>query len=143
MNAVSIEGNILSDNSNGILIGVGTHLQPDLLVVQNNEFIDNASFGIENQHSVDVNAINNYWGSATGPYHSTLNPSGLGDEVSDKVIFEPWLGPACGDPGYLPPLGDLSGPLGVPDCKVNMYDFAILAQNWLYCNDPRDPQCGL
>ncbi|MBU1984905.1 T9SS type A sorting domain-containing protein, partial [bacterium] len=32
----------------------------------------------------------NYWGHATGPYHPTLNPDGLGDAVGDYVLFEPW-----------------------------------------------------
>jgi hypothetical protein len=29
---------------------------------------------------------------------------------------------------------DLSGPAGTPDCKVNMHDFAKIAENWLICN---------
>jgi parallel beta-helix repeat protein len=33
----------------------------------------------------------NWWGSQTGPYHSTLNPTGLGDMASDYVNFIPWL----------------------------------------------------
>jgi parallel beta-helix repeat protein len=33
----------------------------------------------------------NWWGDASGPYHPTLNPSGLGDTVSDYVDFDPWL----------------------------------------------------
>jgi len=33
----------------------------------------------------------NWWGSTTGPYHTTLNPTGLGNEVSDNVAFNPWL----------------------------------------------------
>lgn len=36
-------------------------------------------------------ATNNYWGDASGPYHATLNPAGLGSTVSDRVKFEPWL----------------------------------------------------
>lgn len=32
----------------------------------------------------------NWWGDPTGPYHRTLNPSGLGDEVGDSVQFTPW-----------------------------------------------------
>jgi hypothetical protein len=38
-----------------------------------------------------INAECNWWGDATGPYHSTLNPGGLGDTVSDKIDFDPWL----------------------------------------------------
>jgi len=43
------------------------------------------------ESTVTVDAINNWWGSSSGPYHPTLNPSGTGDKVSDYVIFDPWL----------------------------------------------------
>ncbi len=33
----------------------------------------------------------NWWGDQSGPYHSTLNPTGLGDNVTDYVSFIPWL----------------------------------------------------
>lgn len=36
---------------------------------------------------------------------------------------------------------DLSGPEGTPDCRVDMYDFAAMAADWLRCNDPDDPGC--
>lgn len=42
-------------------------------------------------------ATQSYWGHATGPYHPTLNPGGLGVDVSDGVIFEPWLTNPEGD----------------------------------------------
>ncbi len=37
-----------------------------------------------------VDASFNYWGDPTGPYHPTTNPGGIGDEVSDGVIYDPW-----------------------------------------------------
>ena len=59
--------------------------------------------------------------------------------------------------GYSLP-GDLGGPVGVPDCHVNFFDFSVLAlgwpdqydifalaelaMNWLACIDPLDPTCG-
>jgi hypothetical protein len=39
-----------------------------------------------------VDAINNWWGDDSGPYHPTLNPQGKGNKVSDNVLFDPWLG---------------------------------------------------
>ncbi len=41
--------------------------------------------------STTIDCENNWWGDATGPYHPTLNPGGLGDTVSDYVDFDPWL----------------------------------------------------
>lgn len=38
-----------------------------------------------------VDARLNWWGTSTGPYHPILNPTGLGDEVSDSVLFDPWI----------------------------------------------------
>jgi len=38
-----------------------------------------------------LDARYNWWGDATGPHHPTLNPSGLGNNVSDYVTFAPWL----------------------------------------------------
>ena len=54
----------------------------------------NVGYGILNVLDPDtflVSAENIWWGSATGPYHPTANPSGLGDTVSDYVSFDPWL----------------------------------------------------
>lgn len=36
---------------------------------------------------------------------------------------------------------DLSGPEGVSDCRVDIYDFAVMASDWLRCNDPADAAC--
>jgi hypothetical protein len=36
---------------------------------------------------------------------------------------------------------DISGPDGEPDCYVNLYDLAVLAQQWALCNDPQGEGC--
>ena len=38
-----------------------------------------------------LNAINNWWGNATGPYNSTTNPCASGVSVGNKVKYTPWL----------------------------------------------------
>ena len=59
-----------------------------------NDIYDN-SCGLNNTEGATydrtVDAICNWWGSSSGPYHETLNPGGTGDTVSDYVDFEPWL----------------------------------------------------
>ena len=47
----------------------------------------------------------------------------------------------CGDlyTEYL--AGDVSGPAGVSDCYVNLYDFAVIAKQWLECTDPENVDC--
>lgn len=53
-----------------------------------------------------LNAINNWWGDASGPYHPILNPTGLGDAVGDSVLFDPWLT----EPVWAPPASPRTTP---------------------------------
>ena len=63
----------------------------------------------------DVDASNCYWGHPSGPYDPTdgnpdYNPGGLGEGVSDYVIYRPWLAsPAVNTP---PPPVSLEWPTG-------------------------------
>ncbi len=51
----------------------------------------NTNFGINVTYkSFSTNALNSYWGTASGPFHGTLNPSGTGNPVSDSVNFIPF-----------------------------------------------------
>lgn len=52
---------------------------------------DNYLYGIFTQHAYVINAVNNWWGDASGPYHAELNPTGIGDKISNNVDFIPWL----------------------------------------------------
>jgi len=38
-----------------------------------------------------VNASYNWWGDASGPHHTEKNAEGKGDDITDHVLFEPWL----------------------------------------------------
>ena len=60
-------------------------------VVRYNSIHDNAMEGVANSNSTPLDARNNWWGNASGPYHATLNPGGLGETVGDQVLFDPWL----------------------------------------------------
>ena len=59
--------------------------------VNYNNIVGNSICGVENRITADMNAVYNWWGNATGPYHPTLNSGGTGDNVSDYVNFDPWL----------------------------------------------------
>ena len=53
----------------------------------------NSEYGINNisvATADTVDARSSYWGHSTGPFHGTINPSGEGNKVSDKVKFVPW-----------------------------------------------------
>ena len=89
----AIERNIISDNEDyGIQAGAGT-VSMDGLTINHNCIFDNGPFGVEIDSDLDVSidATNNWWGDASGPYHATENPTGTGDPVSDDVDFDPWL----------------------------------------------------
>lgn len=73
--------------------------------IVDNDFLPTATFGVTNTTALNqVTAINNYWGAASGPQHST-NPSGSGVPVSDYVSFNPWRGAAVRNVGN----GSISG----------------------------------
>lgn len=63
----------------------------------------NAGYGVLNEYpTITINADSNWWGDASGPYHPTANPGGLGDSVSDYVDFDPWLYAPVGIYEYKP-----------------------------------------
>jgi parallel beta-helix repeat protein len=88
----AIEDNTLAGNTMGIAVG---YLETDqsLVTAHYNSIFGNELYGVSNVGAVAVNATYNWWGHATGPYHETTNPDGQGNEVSDNVFFDPWLGP--------------------------------------------------
>jgi len=59
-----------------------------------NDIRNTGEYGIEvmDNSSLVTNATNNWWGDDTGPYHPSRNPDGKGDNVSDSVEFDPWIG---------------------------------------------------
>jgi hypothetical protein len=54
--------------------------------------ISGGGVSIVNQDPDDsLMAKKNFWGDASGPFHGVTNPSGLGTEVGDNVVYDPWL----------------------------------------------------
>ena len=86
-----ISSNIISMNPLGITLvrdSIGNRIN------QNNIEGNKDMFGgkaIENQSLAEVDATNNWWGDPSGPWHPRLNPTGKGNEVSNNVLFKPWL----------------------------------------------------
>jgi len=93
----AVERNIIKDNEDyGVQAGAADVPMDDLTIRHNcisgngpaedPMGVDNAS-GLE----VSIDAILNWWGHASGPYHDPDNTAGTGDPVSDDVDFAPWL----------------------------------------------------
>jgi hypothetical protein len=84
--ATSITGSRLERNSAAgiaVLFGAG-HAVTGSIIASN-------TFGVRNTTGNSFDAVNNWWGTPTGPLHPTLNPTGTGNAVSDNVLFNPWL----------------------------------------------------
>lgn len=77
-------------------------------------------------------------------FGSWINQEPLGyysDSLIDEFTIEA-LPAFCGDINTEYSSADISGPLGAPDCKVDIFDFDAIAQEWLNCSDPANPECG-
>ena len=58
--------------------------------LRRNWIFDNTGYGILNGNSEVIDAILNYWGHTSGPYHAEQNDDGQGNQVSNNVNFFPW-----------------------------------------------------
>lgn len=85
--APTVQNNNIRYNNIGIqFTGVGA-TQP---TIKKNAITNNTTWGFLNTGTASVIARENYWGSDFGPFHASLNPTGLGDKVSNNVDFQPW-----------------------------------------------------
>jgi len=53
--------------------------------------------GFWSNTALPQNALSNWWGDATGPYHDNTNLGGQGNPVTDNVDFDPWIGMSGGE----------------------------------------------
>lgn len=97
--AAIIKGNTIFNN-----LGHGIYVESAVDVagvyVNLNNIQSNDEYGILNGGTGVLDARFNWWGDSTGPYHETsweymgepYGPHfGLGDNVSDYVLYDPWL----------------------------------------------------
>ena len=98
-----IINNTVCQNTIGIIIQKGWTEDPSMNnTIHHNNIYGNADFGINatDNAGYTTDAPNNWWGDSSGPYHPTDNPEGKGDNVTDYVLFDPWLGSPS---DYYPP----------------------------------------
>lgn len=94
LNSITITKSEITGNNYGFLI-YSTNF-----TAHENNIHDNLSNGAitsppwapegETPPVYNLDFINNFWGDASGPIHST-NPDGIGDEVSDGILYSPFL----------------------------------------------------
>lgn len=99
---VQIIGGTFSNNERGIRFGEPNqnNYGPTGVVIKNTQIYENKQSysgsdgsiygGVLNHAQTIVDARYNWWGHISGPYHPSLNSSGFGNAVSDRVDFRPW-----------------------------------------------------
>ncbi|MFH1608380.1 MAG: PKD domain-containing protein [archaeon] len=73
----TISENTLTNNDIGIWGRKGNHITANY-----NDIIDSENYGIKNDGTIEINAINNYWGTNDGEEIATM--------VSENVDYTPW-----------------------------------------------------
>lgn len=68
----------------------GLEVRFNATAIRNNSLRDNVNFGVASGSGALVDARGNWWGDVSGPFHAS-NPAGLGNPVSNSVLFDPWL----------------------------------------------------
>ena len=57
--------------------------------------IESNSWGVYNERAATINAVNNWWGDSSGPYHPVANPGGTGNPVGNNIDFIPFREQPC------------------------------------------------
>ena len=61
-------------------------------VTANHNTILSNDMGFWTNAALIQNAVSNWWGDASGPYHNATNAGAMGNEVTDYVDYSPWWG---------------------------------------------------
>jgi len=87
---IMIDDNIISKNAFGSICLAG--FSNGSININDNNMSINSQYGILNLiDEFHYDATDNWWGDITGPYNTTDNPTGLGDEIVGNVTYWPWL----------------------------------------------------
>ncbi len=86
---VNLSGCILSDWERGFqLEEIGGTISG---ASHGNSILNNIAYGGWSNTAAAYDATGNWWGDTTGPENPTSNPGGLGNAVSDNILFDPFL----------------------------------------------------
>jgi hypothetical protein len=86
--AVTITGNNLHNNINGVRVVSGAVAAANTVVANRNSLTGNTGFGVDNETTFNVDATRNWWGAKSGPGPIA---AGSGDKVTSNVTYAPWL----------------------------------------------------
>ena len=100
----TLDHNIIRYNNNGINVGSGSP------IIRNNDITGTTNYGVYNHSNTTIDAVNNWWGHASGP--SGVGP-GSGDAVGEHVNYTPWLEAPAN------PSSDTNPPSSITDLKAS------------------------
>jgi parallel beta-helix repeat protein len=105
-NLISCTGNTITNNNNGGIIiesSAGTigNICENIISGNGYSYDSEHGLGLLNAKGTSVNATNNYWGHATGPYRLSDNSCGQGNAVSENVDICMWYTDAAMTPADL------------------------------------------
>ncbi|MES2023404.1 MAG: alpha/beta fold hydrolase [Patescibacteria group bacterium] len=78
------------NNQDGFYIFNNGSYPESVYNISNSEISGNTQYGVYSQASYPVDFTKTWWGDASGPQHPDLNSTGLGNAVSDGVLFDQW-----------------------------------------------------
>lgn len=84
----TVTGNLITQNHQGLFIEATSKDS----AISGNDIFGNGLYGLNALYNNGwgVFADLNYWGDYTGPYRIFDHEVGIGDQITDGVIFEPW-----------------------------------------------------
>jgi len=94
---LTLVNNLALNLAGGIYIGAGNPTISNCNFILNGQSINNTD------NSNITQALNNYWGHTSGPYHPSQNPTGQGDSTNVFVNVTPWLTAPNTDAPISPP----------------------------------------
>jgi len=92
-------------------------------------------YGMNVTYSATVNAENNYWGDASGPYHESMNPYGKGNPVNGNGLDLDFI-PYLTEPAEIMPIADFEYSPSEPFIKqeitfdASYSDGEIISYEW-------------
>lgn len=82
--------NTITGNTFGVHVGGNFGVDQSQASIRSNNLNGNYE-AIQADNVSTVDAVNNWYGDASGPFVLGANPTGTGSEVTDQVTFAPWL----------------------------------------------------
>ena len=92
--------------------------------ITNSCFSNITSQAVQNLGTGTIIATGNWWGDPSGPFNTAANPSGMGEEVSDGVTFDPWLTTNPCEPAFIT---IDTQPVSQSTCEGTNAEFSIAA----------------